>query len=299
MGHREQRQAGGSKRSLPEGDFLAAGATPSERLAGQAADGRRCGGADGEGEDELEAYMRQVNAEAEAAKRPRKGKEKPHKSMAELREEGLCRPLGEGSRGYALLAKMGYLGGGPAPLEVRMKAGRAGLGVEEGARRTRAAREARRTEEAVAAVEAAETRQADFRGTQASVYASRRIEAQLRAAQQACETLDRRKTDLQSSCLWPVEEAREAEDEGGDLEAHAEGAEPGENTASPEAAEDECSNAEQHSVPGWAAMEPPMRLAAALEYLRGAHLYCLFCGHEYASEAEMREECPGPEEEAH
>lgn len=69
MGHREQRQAGGGKRSLPECDFLAAGATPSERLAGQAADGRRCGGADGEGEDELEAYMRQVNAEAEAAKR--------------------------------------------------------------------------------------------------------------------------------------------------------------------------------------------------------------------------------------
>jgi hypothetical protein len=64
--------------------------------------------------------------------------------------------VGEDSKGYALLAKMGYKGGGPAPLELRMKTGRGGLGVEEDARRAAAKRA--KAEEAAAVANVREQR---------------------------------------------------------------------------------------------------------------------------------------------
>ena len=41
------------------------------------------------------------------------------------------------------------------------------------------------------------------------------------------------------------------------------------------------------------------RLALTVAYLREAYYYCVYCGHQYASESELQRSCPGPSEDEH
>ncbi|KAI0254315.1 hypothetical protein BJV78DRAFT_1274148 [Lactifluus subvellereus] len=46
-------------------------------------------------------------------------------------------------------------------------------------------------------------------------------------------------------------------------------------------------------------LNPTERLSRVLHYLRAEYYYCFWCGTQYKSSDEMREECPGPDEDMH
>lgn len=47
------------------------------------------------------------------------------------------------------------------------------------------------------------------------------------------------------------------------------------------------------------ALSVASRLALTVAYLREAYYYCLYCGHQYTSELELQQLCPGPNEDEH
>lgn len=49
----------------------------------------------------------------------------------------------------------------------------------------------------------------------------------------------------------------------------------------------------------WNALTVEEQLTAVCSYLRNQHFYCLFCGHQYESSEQVRQECPGETEEDH
>lgn len=100
-------------------------------------------------QDELEALLNSYSEEAEAENRrlllKHAGKNKPRGGPA-LREAGLRSRIAADNVGHALLKKMGWSegtaigrdrSGRSEPLELNIKAGRAGLGVDEQRRRAR------------------------------------------------------------------------------------------------------------------------------------------------------------------
>lgn len=45
--------------------------------------------------------------------------------------------------------------------------------------------------------------------------------------------------------------------------------------------------------------QPRDRLNLVLAYLRDKHVYCFWCGIQYQDEQDMKQQCPGSEEEDH
>ena len=49
----------------------------------------------------------------------------------------------------------------------------------------------------------------------------------------------------------------------------------------------------------WELLPPQQRLADVLDYLRGRHSYCLFCGCQYDGAEALEANCPGVTEDDH
>jgi hypothetical protein len=111
--------------------------------------------------------------------------------MSEALESGLHNPLGESNVGFKLLAKMGFkqgtgLGkeqqGTAAPVEVLVKAGRRGLGVDEEERRREETFKRRRVEDAT-------NLRSDFLARQRAGFEARQVARDLERARTLCEAL--------------------------------------------------------------------------------------------------------------
>ncbi|PSC75301.1 DNA-directed RNA polymerases IV and V subunit 3 [Micractinium conductrix] len=271
-------------------------------------------------------------------------------SAADKREEALSQPLGQDNKGFKLLAAMGYREGqrigregtGLAePLPLLLKQDKMGLGAVS---KKAAAREAARQREqeaaarAAAAVVGAEAARLDqrqaYQARAAAAAAARRLEGQLRKAQQVCETLDTA-TGVTHNVMWqqpPAAAAADVAAAGGaaadDLLEAAEPCHRAEAGAAVRAGREEAADFEalyrrQHEAAAaaaaggegggegdeeraraaeweaWAATPPANQLAALLARLRGRHSYCLYCGCRYEDEADLLEHCPGPTEGDH
>ncbi|BGP40099.1 hypothetical protein JCM10450v2_004079 [Rhodotorula kratochvilovae] len=82
----------------------------------------------------------------------------------------------------------------------------------------------------------------------------------------------------------------EDEEEGG----AEKGGEGPKRTSAADVQRDEADEAEE-----WFAMDVRSRLALMLTYLRNKYHYCFWCGCQYNDAADLEENCPGTEEEAH
>ncbi|KAL4444007.1 hypothetical protein ABPG75_011744 [Micractinium tetrahymenae] len=164
-------------------------------------------------EDELDAllqrYEQQAAADVAAVQQQAGGqgsRKRQKLSAADKREAALSQPLGADNKGFKLLAAMGYQQGqrigkegtGLAePLPLLLKQDKLGLGAvskKAAAREEQRRREEEAARRSAAAATAAEVGRAeareDFKTRAAAAAAARRLDGQLRKAQQVCETLD-------------------------------------------------------------------------------------------------------------
>uniref|UniRef100_A0A6T8WGS4 G-patch domain-containing protein n=1 Tax=Chlamydomonas leiostraca TaxID=1034604 RepID=A0A6T8WGS4_9CHLO len=164
---------------------------------------------DGAGED-LDALLDKYAAEA-AAQNARdaaraKAKTAP-RSMAALRTQGLTTALPADNKGFKLLKAMGYqegkgLGkdksGIAQPLDVVIKPNRAGLGVDERARREKQAREEQLAEQQAKRARMAEGAADAFKSSAAESFAARKAQQTLRQAWNAAVHLEEQAAALAS-----------------------------------------------------------------------------------------------------
>ncbi|CAK0782678.1 hypothetical protein CVIRNUC_005873 [Coccomyxa viridis] len=243
-----------------------------------------------EPDEDLDKLLAQYEQQAEADKRrvtdtAARPKPTSQMGMKELRETGLAQPLSSDTKGFQLLAKMGYKAGEgigkegkgrAAPITVDLKASRTGLGVDEDRKRKQESYKQLQELKNSKRQKGQEILKDSYLTHQAASFADRQAEQHLKEAQKVCETLDRRR-GMTENHMWLVEPPLV---EGGDDE------EPDEDAAAA-------------PVNPWAELPIAEQLQDVLDRLRSEHSYCIFCGCQYADSAELTALCPGPQEGDH
>lgn len=216
------------------------------------------------------------------------------KSMVQLRKDGLSKPLEADNRGYRLLTKMGYkagqgLGssanGRPVPIDVDLKASKAGLGVDEARKRRQRDAEVARRETEIKRAKTQERSQVSFRENTVTKFSAASAERHLSSARKSIETLDER-ASVQRHHMWPCIELPPEALERTSLET-------------PDTVQS-CSTMQAVSeTDTWEMLPAAQRLAEAAEYLRSRYSYCIYCGCKFEDPEDMGENCPGIEESDH
>uniref|UniRef100_A0A914Z1Z9 G patch domain-containing protein 11 n=1 Tax=Panagrolaimus superbus TaxID=310955 RepID=A0A914Z1Z9_9BILA len=231
------------------------------------------------------------------------------------RDEALAKPIGEESKGFALLAKMGYkpgmsLGKQPEariePLELQFKADRGGLGhaaEEEGFTKERIEMHMKEMKEKA---DQQHILLEEYRKRKRTNVDVRQVIGDILKMRKACQELDvQNGLDLPTvSWHWPIYKDRTGEihqeptsskrrfikpmpdEKDDDVEIkyiYANGKEATADEKLDELDEDELSD----------------RLFSLTMYLRETHLYCHFCGAKYETVEELKEQCAGDSREAH
>ncbi|KAI0269226.1 hypothetical protein BC834DRAFT_820533 [Gloeopeniophorella convolvens] len=164
-----------------------------------------------------------------------------------------------------------------------------------------------------------------FRDRTRREFETRRAEARLAPAQQTCATLDER-AGVEFNVLWlnpanpdtfptglldvlmeTAPMARGESSMGDRLRAQmrADALRPLDDDgapADPEGAESDGAPVSPETIDEatqFLRLTPVERLERVLEYLRTEYHYCFWCGTQYGSSDEMKEECPGPDEDMH
>ncbi|KAG7512695.1 G patch domain-containing protein 11 [Solea senegalensis] len=224
----------------------------------------------------------------EAMKKETKQKEKNIQSRQktykeqehESREAALQSSVSSENKGFALLQKMGYKAGqglgkkgagrvDPIPLSI--KTDRGGIGMEE-VKKRKAEEELEHYRQKVRAKQQNETRSLeDFRSRVRTEREERKIEADFRKSQRACEQLDTQKniTIPREDWYWPKVDAEEEEEE------------------------EEDANEEESEEEEIAELTAFDKLQILTSYLRGVHFYCTWCGTTYNDEDDLCSNCPG------
>ncbi|XP_034041416.1 G patch domain-containing protein 11 [Thalassophryne amazonica] len=223
----------------------------------------------------------------EAMKREERQKEKNIKNRQktykeqekESREAALQNAISNENKGFALLQKMGYKAGqglGKAgagmvdPIQLNIKTDRGGIGMEE-AKKRKAEEELEHYRLKARVQQQNETKSLeDFRVRVRTEREERKIEADLRRSQRACEHLD-----LQKDIAVPREEWYW----------------PNAGTDDYEAEEDEEDDSNEEE--GHMELSSLDKLQVLTSYLRGIHFYCIWCGTAYNNEEDLCSSCPG------
>uniref|UniRef100_A0AC35G2K3 G patch domain-containing protein 11 n=1 Tax=Panagrolaimus sp. PS1159 TaxID=55785 RepID=A0AC35G2K3_9BILA len=259
---------------------------------------------------ELDLYSR-----AEASHERMKAQPTRAELEKRKRDEALAKPIGEESKGFALLAKMGYkpgmtLGKQPEariePLELQFKADRGGLGhaaEEEGFTKERIEQHMKQMKEKA---DQQHILLEEYRKRKRTNVDVKQVVGDILKMKKACQELDVQKgLELPTvSWHWPIYKDRTgeinqkptsmkrrymnpvADDEDDDLEVkyiYANGKEAAADQRLEELDEDELSD----------------RLFSLTLYLRETHLYCHWCGAKFESDTELKEQCAGDTREAH
>lgn len=242
----------------------------------------------------------------------------------ERRDEALAKPIGEESKGFALMAKMGFKPGMTLgkqredeiritePITIDIKVNRKGLGHE--------AEEVQERNDRVEAVMQKMKEQAERHEELIDDYAKRRRQDQnakqvvkdIRACRKVCEELDHRigKKLPSTSWFWRSYKVQKEEETGRNLKRwvndeeeefkYSNGveapADPNYDVGMPMG---ELENALVFSKSSF----PPKCYISSLSlintYLRDVHFYCIWCGANYCSLEDMAEHCPGSTRQAH
>ncbi|XP_069810555.1 G patch domain-containing protein 11 [Dendropsophus ebraccatus] len=200
----------------------------------------------------------------------------------ERRETVLNKALSNENKGFALLQKMGYKKGQALgkkgdgivePIPLNIKAGRSGIGHEEMKKR-KAEENLENFRRKIQMRQQAEERAADdFRLRMRSKKEEQKLEGDLRRSQRACLQLDEQKGIAcpREAWYWPPTDTQDDDSE-------------------TEEDEDEVKEEELSTLE---------KLQILTSYLRGHHLYCIWCGTTYQDEEDIESNCPGDTSEDH
>ncbi|XP_075718928.1 G patch domain-containing protein 11 [Rhinoderma darwinii] len=204
----------------------------------------------------------------------------------ERRDSVLNEALSNKNKGFALLQKMGYKKGQALgkkgdgivePIPLNIKTGRSGIGHEEMKKR-KAEENLENFRRKIQMRQQAEERAADdFRLRMRSKKEEQKLEGDLRKSQRACLQLDEQK-DISSpreAWYWPPTDTQE------------------EDSETEEEKEDDDDEVPEQEI---STME---KLQILTSYLRGQHVYCIWCGTAYEDEEDMQSNCPGDTSEDH
>ncbi|XP_070697276.1 G patch domain-containing protein 11 isoform X2 [Pempheris klunzingeri] len=194
----------------------------------------------------------------------------------EGREEALQSTISSSNKGFALLQKMGYRAGQGLgkegagrvdPIPLNIKTDRGGIGMEE-VKKRKAEEELERRQQKVRVKQQNETKSLeDFRSRVRTEREERKTEGDLRRSQRACEQLDSQKgiTVPREDWYWPKPESDDEEEEDDDSKEDEEAVE----------------------------LTSFDKLHILTSYLRGVHVYCIWCGTAYNDEDDLSSNCPG------
>ncbi|KAK4515748.1 uncharacterized protein ATC70_010701 [Mucor velutinosus] len=228
---------------------------------------------------------------------------------AEEREKGLQKSIEQSNKGMKMLMKMGFkqgqgLGsskGGSSsgiaePIQVDLKLGRSGIGMDSEMRK----REREQEEEELR--KRVHIDPEEFRNQMASKAKDAQLVRYVNAAVSICEKLDE-ENQVESNILWTlkppppptvtstepedVEQSQQQQLEKEKEEAENKEQEEAEPTYSPE------------EVDALKSLPLDDQLAKLVDYLRETYFYCFWCRAKYADQADLDENCPGTSEEDH
>uniref|UniRef100_A0A158R660 G patch domain-containing protein 11 n=1 Tax=Syphacia muris TaxID=451379 RepID=A0A158R660_9BILA len=229
----------------------------------------------------------------------------------EMREAGLAKPVGEESKGFALLQKMGYKPGMSIgvkregsdegikiPITVDFKTSRSGLGHENEEKEKQKLRAELHLKAALARSKTNLLLLGDFRKRKRAAAVMKLVYGDLIRSRKACEELDTRK-GLSSPVVpefWPIYEVN---DETGVARSARINQYDNKDErvifkySNGKLAPPELKFEELHDV------ELTDRLEDITHYLRDQHLYCIWCGCQYESVEDLNRQCPGNTRDAH
>ncbi|XP_018118512.1 G patch domain-containing protein 11 [Xenopus laevis] len=202
----------------------------------------------------------------------------------EQRDTKLNEALGNENKGFALLQKMGYKKGQALgkkgdgivePIPLNIKTGRSGIGHEEMKKRKAEENLENYRRKIQMRKHAEEQATDDFRMRMKNKKEEIRLRADLSKSQRACVLLDGQKSisTPREAWYWPKLNEQEEEEEDDETE------------------EDEDLVKEELST-----LE---KLQILTSYLRGKHLFCIWCGTTYQDEDDMESNCPGDTADDH
>lgn len=205
----------------------------------------------------------------------------------ERRDTVLNEALSNENKGFALLQKMGYkkgqalgkTGGGIVePIPLNIKTGRSGIGHEEMKKRKAEENLEHFRRKTQMRQQAEEQTADDFRLRMRSKKKEQKLEGDLRRSQRACLQLDEQKGIgcPREAWYWPATDTQEDDSE----------------TEEEEEDEDEDEVKEQE-------LSTLDKLQILTSYLRGQHLYCIWCGTAFQDEEDIQSNCPGDTSEDH
>ncbi|KAG0186716.1 hypothetical protein DFQ28_007393 [Apophysomyces sp. BC1034] len=215
-----------------------------------------------------------------------KGYNKPRAQLErEAREEGLKRSVEADNKGMKMLQKMGFKCGID-----RISLDRGGLGMQSSLKRARDERE----KEELEARKKAEIDPDSFREVMAVRAKQASLSRRIVAAAHLCEKIDKAK-DIEENVLWSLIPEPEEEDEQAGLDPVDQIQYENE-----EVSEDK----KEKSPPSKEELELkslPLdgQLERVVTYLRSQHNYCFWCGAQFNDSDDLKDNCPGPEEDDH
>jgi hypothetical protein len=253
----------------------------------------------------LRIHSNRDAAEQQTRKVPRK-----EQLEKEKLEEGLNKPVDNQSKGFALLAKMGYkpgmsLGkqkegseGIKEPLSISLKTGRMGLGGETAEKEAQQERCEMHLKRMKMQADMHETLATDFRKRKRGVKEQRQIIGDIIRTRKACHELDVRLSVNEPAqfWFWPIYRNKDAEED-------AASAAPIKRLRNDRDEETEDEAKYQYSCGKEA--PPEMRfdeldedelndcLELITRYVRAVHFYCIWCGCAYSSVDDLSAHCPG------
>ncbi|XP_065064161.1 G patch domain-containing protein 11-like isoform X2 [Rhopilema esculentum] len=200
----------------------------------------------------------------------------------EKRDEKLNKAIDSSNKGFAMLAKMGFKEGDglgkhgtgrsePIPLEI--KTDRGGLGRDTMLQKRKEMQVSFLQQMASRKRQMVENLQGDFKKRMKGKFLDKQVTFDLRKAQKACEQLDSAKNlEAMEKWFWQIPDDNESGDDDSD---------DSEETDKIECPEE------------WEMLEK------ITQYLRGVHLYCVWCGITYNDEDDLNGSCPGNTFESH
>lgn len=225
---------------------------------------------------------------------------------AEEREKGLQKSIEQSNKGMKMLMKMGFkqgqgLGsnkgssGIAEPIQVDLKLGRSGIGMDSEIRK----REREQEEEELR--KRVHIDPEEFRNQMASKAKDAQFVRYINAAVSICEKLDE-ENQVESNILWtlkppPLPTVASAEPE--DVEQLQE-----QQTLEKEEGDDkEQDEAEpkypQEEMDALKSLPLDDQLTKLIDYLRETYFYCFWCRAKYTDQADLDENCPGTSEDDH
>lgn len=222
---------------------------------------------------------------------------------AEEREKGLKKSIEEGNKGMKMLMKMGFkqgqgLGnkksgssGIAEPIQVDLKLGRSGIGMDSEIRK----REREQEEEEIR--KRVHLDPEEFRNQMAQKAKDAQLTRYINAAVSICEKLDE-ENEIESNILWtlkppppPSSPAAESED----IE------QLGEKAKEPNEKEQEETEPKypQEDIDALKSLPLNDQLTNIIDYLRETYFYCFWCRAKYTDKTDIDENCPGTTEDDH